>query len=351
MPQIIPCPECANRIRVTDDLLGKRVRCPRCGKPFDAVPIEGASPVMAVADPSLDPPALRSPQRDLPRAEQAEAPSATGETSAWENVLTGVNLQTAAHVLAILGGLMVIGSLVLMAASLDDRSANGSTLFARLMGAAATIGLTLVAANWIVSLGANSFALAAPLSRGSRPLAVLGLALSVVVLVTMFPYHQLTVLHAQPGSDTSGFDVISGPRFTGRLPGIENLRVAVGLVAVLSVVSLASLIDLARLAVVPLFVRSVGRNLRDRTTADSGQTAVWVTAIVFCAAVGLELLMRIRNRTSGDSQVDERFVLYVLALGLAAARLLILLAGLFALRRAKAALNRHLSAAVRAEVP
>jgi hypothetical protein len=270
-------------------------------------------------------------------------------------VLVGVNLQLLAHWLAIAGGLVMTGAFFLLGASLDDHGSANPSFTARLTGAGAVIGLILLAAQWIVSLGANSFALAATPSRGSRPLAVMGLALTAVVLVNGFAYHQFLVVLSQPGSDASAFDLLSGStsdqRFTGRLPGTDSLRIALGLASVLSVLSLVSLIDLARLMVVPLFVRSVGQNLRDRGTADSGQTAVWTTAVVFFAALGLEVLFRLRNPTSAGSPADEGRVRYLLVFALAASRLLILLTGVFALRRAKAALTGYLRDAARAEVP
>jgi predicted Zn finger-like uncharacterized protein len=36
MPEIIGCPECSRKLRVPDDLLGKRVKCPTCGLTFTA---------------------------------------------------------------------------------------------------------------------------------------------------------------------------------------------------------------------------------------------------------------------------------------------------------------------------
>ncbi|HZT81593.1 MAG TPA: hypothetical protein VFA26_15310 [Gemmataceae bacterium] len=36
MPEIIQCPECGRKLRVPDDMRGKRVKCPGCGAPFTA---------------------------------------------------------------------------------------------------------------------------------------------------------------------------------------------------------------------------------------------------------------------------------------------------------------------------
>jgi predicted Zn finger-like uncharacterized protein len=51
MPQLIPCAECNKRIRVPDDMLGKRVKCPNCGATFVALGEEttGVAPAPAAA--------------------------------------------------------------------------------------------------------------------------------------------------------------------------------------------------------------------------------------------------------------------------------------------------------------
>ncbi len=36
MPEVIACPECQRSLRVSDDLLGERVKCPSCGTEFTA---------------------------------------------------------------------------------------------------------------------------------------------------------------------------------------------------------------------------------------------------------------------------------------------------------------------------
>ncbi len=36
MPEIIACPDCGRKLRVPDDLLGHKVKCPSCGINFTA---------------------------------------------------------------------------------------------------------------------------------------------------------------------------------------------------------------------------------------------------------------------------------------------------------------------------
>src|SRR5437879_2491514 len=54
MPIIVTCPSCAGQLRVADDLIGRKVRCPACSSTFEAHPIE--TPPPAPAAPPVDRP-------------------------------------------------------------------------------------------------------------------------------------------------------------------------------------------------------------------------------------------------------------------------------------------------------
>jgi predicted Zn finger-like uncharacterized protein len=68
MPTIVDCPSCARKLRVTDELVGQRVKCPTCGGTFDASPASAdrpspaaAAPPSAAASPDGAPPPLSTP--------------------------------------------------------------------------------------------------------------------------------------------------------------------------------------------------------------------------------------------------------------------------------------------------
>jgi predicted Zn finger-like uncharacterized protein len=44
MPEVVSCPECAKKLRVPDNLIGKDVKCPTCGHTFTAVIPSSAPP-------------------------------------------------------------------------------------------------------------------------------------------------------------------------------------------------------------------------------------------------------------------------------------------------------------------
>src|SRR5262245_22226136 len=62
MPIIVACPKCNGQLRVADNLIGRKVRCPACSATFEALerPAEEPTPAVApapqVPDLSLDVP-------------------------------------------------------------------------------------------------------------------------------------------------------------------------------------------------------------------------------------------------------------------------------------------------------
>jgi predicted RNA-binding Zn-ribbon protein involved in translation (DUF1610 family) len=56
MLAILDCPSCGRKLRLPEDLLGKRVKCPTCGGEFDATPpADGAKPNLSLDDPAAPP--------------------------------------------------------------------------------------------------------------------------------------------------------------------------------------------------------------------------------------------------------------------------------------------------------
>jgi hypothetical protein len=55
MPEITSCPQCQRKLRIPDELMGKKVKCPGCGLNFTAAP-EGGAPIQSGYDPGPAPP-------------------------------------------------------------------------------------------------------------------------------------------------------------------------------------------------------------------------------------------------------------------------------------------------------
>src|SRR6266567_2368971 len=78
MATIVDCPSCDRKLRVPDELLGEKVKCPTCGGTFDAVLPGSAAP----APPPPAPPAP-APEKGAspvePPVEDRETPPAPAE--------------------------------------------------------------------------------------------------------------------------------------------------------------------------------------------------------------------------------------------------------------------------------
>src|SRR5260370_23380780 len=94
MPTIIDCPACARKLRIPDELLGQKVKCPTCTETFNAAgapamngsaegtlpsapeqPAPPLSPDLPRAPESFDaPPPLSPPSRESDRAAEPMRP-------------------------------------------------------------------------------------------------------------------------------------------------------------------------------------------------------------------------------------------------------------------------------------
>ena len=64
MSKILDCPSCTRKLRLPDDLIGQRVKCPTCGGTFEASPASAASlPRDGASPPPASPPTLPEPPR------------------------------------------------------------------------------------------------------------------------------------------------------------------------------------------------------------------------------------------------------------------------------------------------
>lgn len=83
MPIVIDCPSCERKLRVPDDLMGQKVKCPTCGTTFDAAPRSAATP-----EPVLAPSSASAPLTPAPVLQDSAAPASTPATEHNEDVTT-----------------------------------------------------------------------------------------------------------------------------------------------------------------------------------------------------------------------------------------------------------------------
>src|SRR5262245_36991055 len=73
MPIIVSCPTCSGQLRVADDLIGRKVRCPACHAIFEATETESAPPPPEEPSPPREP-RLPAPGPDISLETMPPAP-------------------------------------------------------------------------------------------------------------------------------------------------------------------------------------------------------------------------------------------------------------------------------------
>jgi predicted Zn finger-like uncharacterized protein len=70
MPTTVDCPSCSRKLRIPDELLGKKVKCPTCGNTFTAS--GGAAPPVEEEEAPSPPPRAAARRPVAPRPEEEE---------------------------------------------------------------------------------------------------------------------------------------------------------------------------------------------------------------------------------------------------------------------------------------
>jgi hypothetical protein len=191
MPEIIPCPRCGRKIRITDELLGKKIKCPSCAVTFVTERAGYEAPESAVA---TSPGRSHGVARDRhdedddvgPRRRRLPPPL---NTAAWERVRRGIGLMLIGF-FVLLGGMLVVFAAALLAGALSavvgiatrDASATLGTSVAAVivvLSIAVVVGLSYV----VLRLIGHYFCTAAIDRAGARSLAVWGLWMYIGSLV------------------------------------------------------------------------------------------------------------------------------------------------------------------------
>lgn len=347
MPQIIACPDCERKLRVPDDLLGKKVRCPGCSVMFKAASISGDVETSIEAPPK-EPATRRSPtgrddryagspsprrredaeeDSDRPRRRRDDdyddddrGPSPSGQKAGWNKVRLGINLVMigtwvwiGGTVLGGLGGMLGI-VLVWGALTTGGGQAGLASLGAGGVVLLASIGVYYAGAfvELVLRLTGYGLCMAVPPKRDSalRPLAITAFALAVVYV--LFSLLQIVV---------SGF---SG--FASGLSGGQRMNVAGN-----ALNGVGLLCAIASFIVYMFFLRSVCNNVRARQLAGKpiavfvAFICYWVAAIfiiiVLACAGGATLAkaMQSQSQPGGGNpatSIGVWFIVFLIVLGM-----------------------------------
>ena len=199
MPEIIACPDCGRKLRVPDDLLGRKVKCPGCSINFTASVIGDAPPPLPQqvgteprggrkkADRYDDDPPRRRRDRDDRDDVDDEAGDDDGDSprslrATWKKVRSGISF-IIISIWVYLGaiGVFIIGMLFLTGMGADSAFRGNFSGAASAGAGMIALGLFVQVAN-LASMGLRvtgyAFGMAVPPKRNN---AVRGLAIATFI--------------------------------------------------------------------------------------------------------------------------------------------------------------------------
>jgi predicted Zn finger-like uncharacterized protein len=280
MSETIACPDCQSKLNLPDEVLGQEVRCPTCRHVFTAMrPRPGAAREendesgerAPRARPVEVPPILRRDLEEEPPWERAE-PFGPEAMESWRSVQTGLYLHMIANFLYAAGTGLLLVFLFLRLAE-DRRSGPGGEIV--LAAVIVTVGVGLFA-NWVVALVACCYWQAAPWRLGTRALALACLVLVGLALLRI-PYAIVSLSMPHSFARESEFVV----------PTLLDSLV----------------IEVCRLTLLALFVRSVARHCVRPTLAANALLLALATPILLFGLLLLGVVVALSGGGPGSSSV------------------------------------------------
>jgi hypothetical protein len=186
MPVIVPCPRCGQKVRVSEDLLGTRVRCPQCQTAFLVEPeTEPSRPGgrRAAAAPPEDDETLPRPRRRRDAGSPVE----------WARVRTGITFTLASvfvfllSLVALVVALVVTGGAIFNAVKTinADNQLSGKDAAPFIGAVVLFLSAALIfLASHALSLTGHIFCVFSPPSHGAKVLAIIALVLSSLSLLS-----------------------------------------------------------------------------------------------------------------------------------------------------------------------
>jgi hypothetical protein len=291
MSETLTCPDCQRKMRLPDNVMGKKVKCPSCNAVFLATPPEppaGIPVPVPVHDPEPAEPVAAPSRKWTVSADDDEPPPVpprpdpTGEVALWENVRTGVWFQAAGHV-CYLVGLFFLFILVVLLSTMGEARPTPPPSFPgapvksegvspRVILALAVLSLLTLSGAWTAALAGSCFGLSAPPRLGLRGAGVAGVALTGVILLLAL----------------TGQGIVGGGG-GGSDRGDDQREAAVVRYTLQFLMLLP--VDVARLALLAVFLRGVAVGTGHRRAARSAGALTIVTPAAILGSVMLSLLM------------------------------------------------------------
>jgi hypothetical protein len=319
MPVITFCPKCNRKIRVADDLLNQRVRCPQCNAAFVVDQADagiqtapglgpGTMPLRPSRDRSRDDEDEDEDEDDrLPRRRRRRRRPAGGTAAEWMKVRFGLTFILASVGVSLLGflvcgvGVLATGSgaFGMFSSVAQNRPVGEEHAMAvggglLLMGGACAIFLV----SWGLSLTGQVFCLFAPPAHGARVLAIISLSLTgLVVALALFGG-----LLGSLGPRTVQYQLSSSSNMSAPPPPVVTPAAGAGS----DLSGVRGLIQFAQWIVFLFFLRAVAQGVR-RPELARGVVALVISIgvgvaasfVLFCGGVALAgtlLLTALRNQ-------------------------------------------------------
>jgi len=238
MPELTRCPECGKKLKVPDNLIGKQVKCPGCGKPFVASVLSAEPPPAPPRGRSEEGigeaprprrpapmPAPSEPDEDAPRDDDRgdDDYRGGGEKAAWTKVVMGTNFQLiswavflCAWLEAFLGGLILQSMLqsAMTSAMTGTGSSNMTSFTTTAYAVSGCFQLLFIGSIALVVL-AYVFYSSIPQRTGARGLATATLGLAggagaAYLLYLLASFLLPTAAMGAAGSGMAGLQMLAG---------------------------------------------------------------------------------------------------------------------------------------------
>lgn len=177
MADLVECPQCGQKSRVTAEMIGRRIKCPACGFSFQAeLPPSGVTAMPDVV-------VLEEP------ASGFRSQFGIADVDAWRSVRSGLLLHGIGNVLLLAGWVLFFLYVLMFLNALDssrefdrfrDRPPAKWTTPLTLVNLCATL---LILGGWICGLIAACLWTAAPQRHNARGLAIACIVLEALLLL------------------------------------------------------------------------------------------------------------------------------------------------------------------------
>jgi hypothetical protein len=290
VPIFLTCGSCGRKLQAPDKLLGKRVKCPKCGQSLEVTPAVAPDPAPPPPDDDNPFGAMYAP--GTAKAAMLEQPDASfpGTRGGWGRVCTGLNLLRFGVVFRALGTLVAIAAISFAYIERQpffeeaDKEGKIAILVNRVLNGTAPVLNMLAAPITVLALTLCMFA---PMARGAKLLAVMAWMLATLMLFLYCPGDVASLVFRAGGVDP--------------LPYLDTIRI-LGLAGLAGVV-----VELLQFSVCIFFLWACGRTFSQPKAGGSALMLLVLGSlwIMMTCGVGVFAALSIEGLTTSDQPMAD----------------------------------------------